>query len=397
MTNLDWKEAHALVARLAGGTEAVKFPFLALLVSGGHNQLILARGVGDYTILGSTLDDALGEAYDKTARLLGLNVGGGGGPALEALAKEGDPKSYRFPVPLRQRKNCDFSYAGLKTAVRMAIERDLGIEDPDAFTKVHTPGESATPAEGGSGGSSDSESEGGEQDIGSTATAAQKEGEIKNCEEGENELAERKAKARRQQRIRADIAASFQQSAVKHLEERARRSVQWANDSLAAAAASSSSPDDPPPPLSCMVVAGGVAANQTVRARLAAVADEAGLPLVLPPPKWCTDNGVMVAWAGVERLALGLGESPPTEEQVREPPSSEENNNNHNSDDNDGREERRERRRDVPLLPRWPLGERDARATGDVKSSKKVRMAPPLTPADAGVADIAAPGVALTD
>jgi glycoprotease/Kae1 family metallohydrolase len=133
-------EAHALVARVAGGTEAVRFPFLALLVSGGHNQLILARGVGDYTILGSTLDDALGEAYDKTARLLGLDVGGGGGPALEALAKKGDPDAYKFPVPLRQRKNCDFSYAGLKTAARMAIERDLGVGNSDAaFTKVHHP------------------------------------------------------------------------------------------------------------------------------------------------------------------------------------------------------------------------------------------------------------------
>ena len=146
--------------------------------------------------------------------------------------------------------------------------------------------------------------------------------------------------ARGREQIRADIAASFQQSAVKHLEERARRAVEWANDSLAASASaaasasdddssssedpssssssSSSSPHPSHPPLSCMVVAGGVAANQTVRARLAAVAEEAGLPLVLPPPKWCTDNGVMVAWAGVERLALGLAETPPTAAQARQ-------------------------------------------------------------------------------
>ena len=140
-------EAHALVSRLAGGTDAVRFPFLALLVSGGHNQPILARGIGDYVILGSTLDDALGEAYDKTARLLGLDVGGGGGPALERLAREGDPSAYAFPVPLRKRKNCDFSYAGLKTAVRMAIERDLGTpEDGDAFTRVHVPGAEPPPS-----------------------------------------------------------------------------------------------------------------------------------------------------------------------------------------------------------------------------------------------------------
>ena len=82
-------EAHGLVARLAGGTDRVRFPFLALLVSGGHNQLILTRGVGDHVILGSTLDDALGEAYDKTARLLGLDVGGGGGPRREGRRGRG--------------------------------------------------------------------------------------------------------------------------------------------------------------------------------------------------------------------------------------------------------------------------------------------------------------------
>ena len=154
-------EAHALVARVGDGATAnesnadaadadadvdddvddalvrAPFPFLALLVSGGHNQLILARAVGEYRVLGGALDVALGEAYDKTARLLGLDVGGGGGPALEALARRGDPKAYRFPVPLRRRKDCDFSYAGLKTAVRLAIERDLGKPaDGDAFARA---------------------------------------------------------------------------------------------------------------------------------------------------------------------------------------------------------------------------------------------------------------------
>lgn len=329
-------EAHALVARLAAGTETVRFPFLALLVSGGHNQLILARGVGRYTILGSTLDDALGEAYDKTARLLGLNVGGGGGPALEALAKNGDAKAYKFPVPLRQRKNCDFSYAGLKTAVRMAIERDLGVDDTDAFTTVHVPGKG--PREG-------------EEREGSSVRSGTRSAEDE----------------ARRDRIKADIAASFQESAVKHLEERTRRAVQWANEALE----SGSSPDGErgvanASTLSCLVVAGGVAANQTVRARIDAVAADSGLPVVLPPPRWCTDNGVMVAWAGVERLALGLAEEAPTAEQVHEP------------DPESGS------RREVPLLPRWPLGGRDERATGDVKSSKKVRIATPLTGAPAG-------------
>ena len=301
------------------------FPFLALLVSGGHNQLILARAVGEYRVLGGALDDALGEAYDKTARLLGLDVGGGGGPALEALARRGDPKAYRFPVPLRRRKDCDFSYAGLKTAVRLAIERDLGKPaDGDAFARAR--------------GLSD----------GNDASAGDAEDPSFSAEE-----------TARRDAVRADIAASFQAAAVKHLEERTRRAIAWARESLANDKKAEPSGGN----LSCVVVAGGVAANATVRATLGAVASEAGLPLVLPPPRWCTDNGVMVAWAGVERFALGLAEEAPSAEQVSTP-----------TEEEPGRKTRRE----VPLLPRWPLGTKDARATGEVKSSKTARIAPPL-------------------
>jgi len=331
-------EAHALVARVGDGETAnesnddsnrrAPFPFLALLVSGGHNQLILARGVGEYRVLGGALDDALGEAYDKTARLLGLDVGGGGGPALEALARRGDPKAYRFPVPLRRRKDCDFSYAGLKTAVRLAIERDLGKPaDGDAFARAR--------------GLSD-------DDKGSSAS----EGDAEDPSFSAEETARRDA-------VRADIAASFQAAAVKHLEERTRRAIAWARESLA----NDTKPEPSGGNLSCVVVAGGVASNATVRATLGAVASEAGLPLVLPPPRWCTDNGVMVAWAGVERFALGLAEEAPSAEQVSTPTEE---------------EPSRKTRREVPLLPRWPLGTKDARATGEVKSSKTARIAPPL-------------------
>ena len=106
---------------------SMEFPFLALLVSGGHCQLLKCIGIGQYTIIGGTLDDSLGEAFDKTARLLGLPVGGGGGPAVEKLAREGDPKAVQLPIPLQKRKDCDFSYAGLKTAVRSAAEK-LAVE-----------------------------------------------------------------------------------------------------------------------------------------------------------------------------------------------------------------------------------------------------------------------------
>ena len=352
-------EAHALVARVGEGgkkTEGVEkgvdetsdetsdvyetssarasFPFLALLVSGGHNQLILATAIGEYRVLGGALDDALGEAYDKTARLLGLDVGGGGGPALEALAKRGDPKKYRFPVPLRKRKDCDFSYAGLKTAVRLAVERDLGKpSDDDAFSNVR----------------------GLEGDDDGVPNRSNAETEAF----GEEETARRDA-------IRADIAASFQFAAVKHLEERTRRAIAWARESLSLEPLNE---DAEKRDLSCVVVAGGVAANATVRATLGSVAEEAGLPLVLPPPRWCTDNGVMVAWAGVERFRLGLAEEAPSAEQL-EPKNV--------SDGAKDEDASRRARREVPLLPRWPLGTRDARATGEVKSSKTARIAPPL-------------------
>jgi len=352
-------EAHGLVARLSGGTELVRFPFLALLVSGGHNQLILTRGVGDHVILGSTLDDALGEAYDKTARLLGLDVGGGGGPALEALAREGDPRAYAFPVPLRKRKNCDFSYAGLKTAARLAVERDLPevAEGSDgAFSTVCAPGTKPSEVR--------------------TPGVTREDGETSEKRE------------REERKIRADIAASFQAAAVKHLEERTRRAVGWANDVLASEAAVGGDDDgdgEPVRGLSCVVVAGGVAANATVRESLARVAREAGLPLVTPPPRWCTDNGVMVAWAGAERLALGLAEEPPApwpgEGEVE------------GGRYGDADLVEVAKKREVPLLPRWPLGRRDGRATGETKSSKKRGVAAPLTPGGAGASGLAARGI----
>lgn len=113
-------EAHALVARLV--ERDLQFPFIALLISGGHNLLILARNVGNYVQLGTTIDDAIGEAYDKTARWLGLDMSKGGGPALEELAHEGDSGSVKFKIPMRQYKDCNFSFAGLKTQVRLATE-----------------------------------------------------------------------------------------------------------------------------------------------------------------------------------------------------------------------------------------------------------------------------------
>lgn len=112
-------EGHALTCRL---TNEVSFPYLMLLISGGHCQILVVKQVGQYQKLGATLDDALGEAYDKVAKMLGLNYPGG--PIVEKLAINGDPFAYHFPLAMKGRKGCDFSFSGLKTAVRQVIERE---------------------------------------------------------------------------------------------------------------------------------------------------------------------------------------------------------------------------------------------------------------------------------
>lgn len=222
-------EAHVLVSRATKTAENIQFPFLTLLVSGGHCQLLMAYDVAQYEVLGGTLDDALGEAYDKTARLLGLQVGGGGGPALEKLAQKGNPKAIPFPVPMHRRPDCNFSFAGLKTSVRVAIDKLGGDE------QVQT-----------------------------------------------------------DQSLMADIAASFQETAVRHLEQRVTRAMQLC--------------DDRGTGVNTLVVSGGVAANAVIRTRLESVCATQGWSCSIPPMNLCTDNGVMVAWAAVERLRRGIAD-----------------------------------------------------------------------------------------
>ncbi|MDD7911741.1 MULTISPECIES: tRNA (adenosine(37)-N6)-threonylcarbamoyltransferase complex transferase subunit TsaD [Pseudovibrio] len=117
-------EGHALTARL---TDKVAFPYLLLLVSGGHTQFLLVKGIGEYERLGTTIDDAIGEAFDKTAKLLGLPYPGG--PAVEQAAAKGDPKAYKLPRPLLDRPGLDMSFAGLKTAVRTAALKEEPVSD----------------------------------------------------------------------------------------------------------------------------------------------------------------------------------------------------------------------------------------------------------------------------
>jgi tRNA N6-adenosine threonylcarbamoyltransferase len=210
-------EAHALTARL---TDATPFPYCLFLASGGHTQILGVRGVGDYLRLGGTVDDAIGEAFDKTAKLLGL--GYPGGPMVEKEALKGDAKRFSLPRPMSGRQDANFSLSGLKTALRLEAEKIAPLSDQDV----------------------------------------------------------------------ADLCASFQQAVVDVVLDRLRSGLRMFRDRVGKPNA--------------LVCAGGVAANQAIRKVLHRLAFEAGTLLVAPPPALCTDNGAMVAWAGAERLALGL-------------------------------------------------------------------------------------------
>ena len=222
-------EAHALTARLPvlGGAE---FPYLLLLLSGGHCQCVAVEGVGRYRRLGGTIDDAVGEAFDKVGKLLGL--GWPGGPALERLAAEGDAAAERFPRPLLGRAGCDFSFSGLKTAVARRV---------------------------------------GDFAAGALPRAAA-----------------------------ADIAAGFQAAVADVLADRAGHALGMMAGRMMAGGMMAGA--------RLLVVAGGVAANGAVRGALARVAEAAGVGMVAPPVRLCTDNAVMVAWAAIERLRLGLSD-----------------------------------------------------------------------------------------
>jgi N6-L-threonylcarbamoyladenine synthase len=214
-------EAHALTPRLAPG---VAFPYLLLLVSGGHTQLLACVGVGNYRQLGTSRDDAAGEAFDKTAKLLGL--GYPGGPAIERAARDGDPRRFALPRPLKGREGCEFSFSGLKTAVRHIVAEMEARAGPI-----------------------------GPRDV-------------------------------------RDLAASVEAAICDTLADRTTNAIAWFRREH--------------PQGRTLVAAGGVAANTALRCRLTELAAAAGLDFAAPPPALCTDNGAMVAWAGLERLRLGL-------------------------------------------------------------------------------------------
>lgn len=209
-------EGHALTARL---TDGLAFPYLLLLVSGGHTQVILVHGLGSYERLGTTIDDALGEAFDKTAKLLGLPYPGG--PAVESAALQGDATRFELPRPLKGEARLDFSFSGLKTAVRQTATQLVPLSDQDV----------------------------------------------------------------------ADICASFQAAVADTLNDRVKRSLHKFRETY---------PDKKDPTL---VVAGGVAANKTLRKGLETLCAKHGFSFLAPPHILCTDNAAMIAFAGAEHAA----------------------------------------------------------------------------------------------
>jgi N6-L-threonylcarbamoyladenine synthase len=221
-------EAHALTPRLSC---ALAFPYCLFLASGGHTQIVAVLGIGDYVRLGTTVDDAMGEAFDKVAKMLGLPYPGG--PEVERAARGGNPRRFGFPRPMLGRADANFSLSGLKTAVRNEVSR-LGELDP--------------------------------QDV-------------------------------------RDLCAGFQAAVLESTADRLRVGLNLFEEQFGAPRA--------------LVAAGGVAANQAIRGALQDVAAGAQTALLIPPPALCTDNGAMIAWAGAERLALGMVDSLETPPRAR--------------------------------------------------------------------------------
>ncbi|MCG8426073.1 MAG: tRNA (adenosine(37)-N6)-threonylcarbamoyltransferase complex transferase subunit TsaD [Chromatiales bacterium] len=208
-------EGHLLAPMLEESSP--NFPFVALLVSGGHTQLIAVQGVGEYTLLGESVDDAAGEAFDKTAKLLGLPYPGG--PELARLAESGDPERFTFPRPMTDRPGLDFSFSGLKTfALNTWQSEKAAVDDEAALRQLQT-----------------------------------------------------------------DIARAFEDAVVDTLVIKCRRAIKQAEAKT-------------------LVLAGGVSANKRLRQRIQEVLAKEGGQAYYPRPEFCTDNGAMIAYAGLQRL-----------------------------------------------------------------------------------------------
>ena len=221
-------EGHALVPRLKSTSASdsannidVKFPYLLMLASGGHCQILLVHGVGKYELIGQTLDDSAGEAFDKIAKMLGL--GYPGGPIVDKRAKDGNSKRFKFPRPLCDKPGCDFSFSGIKTAARMLLDKTPQTDINAEFIN--------------------------------------------------------------------DFCASFQSAVVDCI-------INRLNNALKDERVKSANPKT-------LVVAGGVAKNSAIRDAMEKLADKFNMQFAAPPMSLCTDNGAMIAWAGIENYKVG--------------------------------------------------------------------------------------------
>lgn len=221
-------EGHALVPRLKSSSATdsatnidVEFPYLLMLASGGHCQILLVHGVGKYEMIGQTLDDSAGEAFDKIAKMLGL--GYPGGPIVDNRAKLGNTKRFNFPRPLCDKPGCDFSFSGIKTAARMLLDKTSQEEIDETFIN--------------------------------------------------------------------DFCASFQQAIVDCITNRLTNALK--DDRVKNAKPKT------------MVVAGGVAKNSAIRSAMETMANKNNMLFAAPPMNLCTDNGAMIAWAGIENYKQG--------------------------------------------------------------------------------------------
>lgn len=221
-------EGHALVPRLKSSSATdsatnidVEFPYLLMLASGGHCQILLVHNVGKYEMIGQTLDDSAGEAFDKIAKMLGL--GYPGGPIVDNRAKLGNPKRFNFPRPLCDKAGCDFSFSGIKTAARMLLDKTPQDEIDETFIN--------------------------------------------------------------------DFCASFQQAIVDCITNRL-------TNALKDERVKNAKPKT-------MVVAGGVAKNSAIRSAMETLATKKNMLFAAPPMSLCTDNGAMIAWAGIENYKQG--------------------------------------------------------------------------------------------
>lgn len=239
-------EAHALSARL---TNDIEFPYLLMLASGGHCQLCIVYSASDIEVIGKTLDDSIGEAFDKVAKMLGL--GYPGGPAIEKAALLGNGQRFKLPRPLCTNSSCNFSFSGLKTAV-LNIARQIKNED----------------------------------------NASTFEKDVKNASKDDlaNEIENAKGDAPNncEHELKNDLCASFQRTAIEVLEYKIRSALKVIRRRGIE--------------ITGIVISGGVAANKAIREAVGEIAQTNALPFFCPPINLCTDNAAMIAWLGVEKF-----------------------------------------------------------------------------------------------